>query len=34
MLTGDYKNSAETAKLWDANNEFCARTMKEMGVIK
>jgi putative tricarboxylic transport membrane protein len=34
MLTGDYRNSAETAKLWDANNEFCARTMKEMGVIK
>jgi len=30
----DYKNSAETMKLWDANNEFCARTMKEMGVIK
>jgi putative tricarboxylic transport membrane protein len=34
MLTWDYKNSAETMKLWDANNEFCARTMKEMGVIK
>jgi hypothetical protein len=31
MLTWDYKNSAEPAKLWDANNEFCARTMKEMG---
>jgi putative tricarboxylic transport membrane protein len=34
MLTPDYRNSAETAKLWDSNNEFCARTMKEMGVIK
>jgi putative tricarboxylic transport membrane protein len=34
MLTWDYKNSAETMALWDSNNEFCARTMKEMGVIK
>jgi putative tricarboxylic transport membrane protein len=34
MLTWDYKNSADTMKLWNANNEFCARTMKEMGVIK
>lgn len=34
MLTWDYKNSAETGKLWEANNEACARVMKEMGVIK
>ena len=34
MLTWDYKNSAETGKLWEANNEFCARVMKEMGAIK
>ncbi len=34
MLTWDYKNSAETTRLWDSNNEFCAKTMKEMGVIK
>ena len=34
MLTWDYKNSAETTKLWDSNNEFCAKTMKDMGVIK
>jgi len=34
MLTWDYKNSAETGKLWEANNEACTRVMKEMGVIK
>jgi putative tricarboxylic transport membrane protein len=34
MLTWDYTTSAETQKIWDNNNEFCARTMKEMGVIK
>jgi putative tricarboxylic transport membrane protein len=34
MLTWDYKNSAETGKLWESNNEFCAVIMKEMGVIK
>ena len=34
LLTWDYTNSAETQKLWDSNNEFCAKTMKEMGVIK
>ena len=34
MLTWDYKTSAETQKLWEQNNEFCARTMKDMGVIK
>jgi putative tricarboxylic transport membrane protein len=34
MLTWDYKTSAETQKLWDQNNESCARIMKEMGVIK
>ncbi len=34
MLTWDYKNSAETLKLWENNNESCARVMKEMGVIK
>ena len=34
MLTWDYKNSAETLKLWETNNESCARIMKEMGVIK
>jgi putative tricarboxylic transport membrane protein len=34
MLTWDYKNSAETRKLWESNNESCTRIMKEMGVIK
>ncbi|MDO9210609.1 MAG: tripartite tricarboxylate transporter substrate binding protein [Deltaproteobacteria bacterium] len=34
MLTWDYKNSAETGKLWEANNEACTRVMKEMGAIK
>ena len=34
MLTWDYKNSAETQKLWESNNETCTRIMKEMGVIK
>jgi len=34
MLTWDYKNSAETLKIWESNNESCARVMKEMGVIK
>ncbi len=34
MLTWDYKNSAETGKLWESNNQVCARIMKEMGVIK
>ena len=34
MLTWDYKKSAETGKLWESNNEFCAVIMKEMGVIK
>lgn len=34
MLTWDYKTSVETQKLWEQNNEFCAKTMKEMGVIK
>jgi putative tricarboxylic transport membrane protein len=34
MLTWDYKNSAETRKLWEGNNESCTRIMKEMGVIK
>lgn len=34
MLTWDYKTSAETQKLWEQNNESCARIMKEMGVIK
>jgi putative tricarboxylic transport membrane protein len=34
MLTWDYTNSVETQKLWDDNNDFCARTMKEMGAIK
>ncbi|HSR09838.1 MAG TPA: tripartite tricarboxylate transporter substrate-binding protein, partial [Thermodesulfobacteriota bacterium] len=34
MLTWDYKNSAETAKLWQTNNDSCAVVMKEMGVIK
>ncbi len=34
MLTWDCKSSAETQKLWEQNNESCARIMKEMGVIK
>lgn len=34
MLTREYATSAETQKIWDNNNEFCARIMKEMGVIK
>ena len=34
MLTWDYKNSAETLRLWESNNESCAKVMKEMGVIK
>jgi putative tricarboxylic transport membrane protein len=34
MLTWDYKNSAETGKLWETNNEACTRVMKEMGAIK
>jgi putative tricarboxylic transport membrane protein len=34
MLTWDYKNSAETGKLWESNNQSCALVMKEMGVIK
>jgi putative tricarboxylic transport membrane protein len=34
MLTWDYKNSAETRKLWETNNESCTTIMKEMGVIK
>ena len=34
MLTWDYTTSAETQKIWDNNNEFCAKTMKEMGAIK
>jgi putative tricarboxylic transport membrane protein len=34
MLTWDYKNSTETRKLWERNNENCTRIMKEMGVIK
>jgi putative tricarboxylic transport membrane protein len=34
MLAWDYLTSAETQKLWDSNNEFCARIMKEMGAIK
>lgn len=34
MLTWDYKNSAETLKIWESSNESCARVMKEMGVIK
>ncbi len=34
MLTWDYKTSAETQKLWEENNAFCAKTMKDMGVIK
>jgi putative tricarboxylic transport membrane protein len=34
MLTWDYLTSAETQKLWDQNNEFCAKIMKERGAIK
>lgn len=34
MLTWDYKNSAETYKLWESNNESCAKVLKEMGVTK
>ena len=34
MLTWDFKNSAETGKLWESNNQSCATIMKEMGVIK
>jgi len=34
MLTRDYKNSAETYKLWESNNESCAKVLKEMGVTK
>ena len=34
MLTWDYKTSAETARLWESNNQSCERIMKEMGVIK
>jgi hypothetical protein len=34
LLTWDYTTSAETQKLWDSNNEFCAKIMKEMGTIK
>jgi putative tricarboxylic transport membrane protein len=34
LLTWDYATSAETQKLWENNNEFCARTMKEMGAMK
>jgi putative tricarboxylic transport membrane protein len=34
LLTWDYTTSAETQKLWENNNEFCARTMKEMGAMK
>jgi putative tricarboxylic transport membrane protein len=34
LLTWDYLTSAETQKLWDSNNEFCAKIMKEMGAIK
>ncbi len=34
MLTWDYKNSAETYRLWEAENEKYARIMKEMGAIK
>jgi putative tricarboxylic transport membrane protein len=34
LLTWDYTTSAETQKIWDNNNEFCGKTLKEMGVIK
>lgn len=34
MLTWDYRNSADTYKLWEANNESCAKILKEMGVTK
>jgi putative tricarboxylic transport membrane protein len=32
MLTWDYRNSADTYKLWESNNESCAKILKEMGV--
>ncbi|MBM4331586.1 MAG: tripartite tricarboxylate transporter substrate binding protein [Deltaproteobacteria bacterium] len=34
MLTPDYKNSAETLKLWESENERYGKIMKEMGAIK
>ena len=34
MLTLDYKNSAETYKLWESETARYAKFMKEMGVIK
>jgi putative tricarboxylic transport membrane protein len=34
MLTADYKTSAETRKLWEAETDRYAKVMKEMGIIK
>jgi putative tricarboxylic transport membrane protein len=34
MLTPDYTTSAETYKLWEAQNNMYAKIMKEMGIIK
>ena len=34
MITWDYKNSAETLKLWESENGKFARIMKDMGIIK
>lgn len=34
MLTWDYKNSAETYKMWASENERLAKIMNEMGLIK
>jgi len=34
MITWDYKNSAETYRLWESENGKYARIMKDMGIIK
>jgi len=34
MLTPEYLNGAETAKLWEEQNTFFVRIMKEMNLIK
>jgi putative tricarboxylic transport membrane protein len=34
MLSADYTNSAETLKMWERENAWFAKIMKEMGAIK